>query len=62
MATYEYKCTNEKCTQKDLIKTVSIPMSEYNEEKLPKCEKCDKPTSRNYTTFGHQTFGDGYKS
>lgn len=62
MAYYEYKCVNEKCELKELIKTVSIPMSEYSEDKLPKCESCGEKTTRNYTTFGHQTFGDGYKS
>lgn len=61
MAFYEYRCTNEKCTEKDKIKVISIPMSEYNEEKLPECDVCKQKTVRNYTANAHQTFGDGYK-
>lgn len=61
MATYEYKCSNEECTEKDVLKEVKIPISEYSEEKLPLCEKCNSRTTRNYTPNGHQSFGDGYK-
>ncbi len=58
MAMYEYKCTNENCAEKDVLKDTSIPISEYSEDKLPVCEKCGEKTSRNYTPNGHQTFGD----
>lgn len=61
MAFYEYKCTNEKCKNYGELKTVSIPMSEYSEEKLPICEECKQKTARNYTANAHGTFGDGYK-
>ncbi len=61
MAFYEYKCTNEKCIEKDNIKVISIPMSEYSEDKLPICENCKQKTVRNYTANAHQTFSDGYK-
>lgn len=62
MAKYEFKCINENCTEKEKIIEVSIPMSEYSEEKFPICEKCNEKTVRIYSTFAHQTFGDGYKS
>ena len=62
MATYEYKCTNTECSEKDALKEVNIPISEYSEDKLPLCEKCGEKTSRNYTPNGHQTFGDYYKA
>jgi hypothetical protein len=62
MATYEYKCTNKKCIEKEVLKEVNIPISEYSEDKLPLCEKCKEKTSRNYTPNGHQTFGDFYKA
>lgn len=62
MAIYEYKCTNEKCSQFEIKKEVKIPIAEYCEEKLPLCEECKQKTSRNYTPNGHQTFGDYYKS
>ena len=61
MAFYEYKCINENCNKRDIIETISIPMNEYSEEKLPVCEECKQKTVRNYTAFAHQTFGDGYK-
>ena len=61
MAIYEYKCTNEKCSEKEVLKDVNISISEYSEDKLPLCEACKEKTSRNYTPNGHQSFGDGYK-
>lgn len=61
MATYEYKCTNIECIEKEVLKEVNIPISEYSEDKLPLCEKCKEKTSRNYTPNGHQSFSDGYK-
>jgi len=61
MATYEYKCIKAECKEFNNIKTINIPINEYNENKLPRCKTCGKPTVRNYTVFGHQTFGDGYK-
>lgn len=62
LATYEYKCTNEECEDFNVLKDVKIPMSEYSEDKLPICEKCNSKTSREYTAVGCQTFGDGYRS
>lgn len=63
MATYEYKCTNEKCEDYNIEKDVNIPITEYSEDKLPPCEKCKRKTHRNYTPNGHQTFGDNtYRS
>lgn len=61
MATYEYKCSNSECSEYEVLKDVSIPMSEYSEDKLPKCEACGESTQRTYSAIGHQTFGDGYK-
>ena len=61
MATYEYKCINQNCTEKEILNEVNIPISEYSEDKLPLCENCKEKTSRNYTPNGHQSFGDGYK-
>lgn len=61
MATYEYKCLNPKCEDFNKIKECSIPMSDYSEDKLPKCEKCSISTDRHYSGFSHGTFGDGYK-
>ena len=58
VATYEYKCTNNECEEKNILKEVSISISDYSEDKLPLCEKCREKTSRNYTPNGHQTFGD----
>lgn len=58
MATYEYKCINENCEEKEVLKDVNIPIKEYTEDKLPLCEKCGEKTYRNYTANGHQTFGD----
>jgi predicted nucleic acid-binding Zn ribbon protein len=58
MATYEYKCTNIECSEKEVLKEVNIPIKEYSDDKLPLCEKCKEKTSRNYTPNGHQTFGD----
>ena len=62
MATYEYKCTNQECSENEVLKDVNIPINDYSEDKLPLCEKCNKTTSRNYTPNGHQTFGDYYKA
>lgn len=61
LATYEYKCTNSECEDFNVLKEVKIPISEYSEDKLPLCEKCNSKTSREYTAVGHQTFGDGYR-
>lgn len=62
MAMYDYKCKNEKCYLYDKVKTASIPMAEYSEAKLPKCECCEEPTARVYTAGGMlRTFGDGVK-
>lgn len=61
MATYEYKCTNKKCKEFNSIKVTQMSIKDYSEDKLPKCENCDEKTSRHYSTFAHQTFGDGYK-
>lgn len=61
MALYEYKCTNEECEDFNKVKDVKIPMSEYSEDKLPLCDKCNSKTSREYSAVGHQTFSDGYK-
>ena len=61
LATYEYKCTNEECEDFNVLKDVKIPMSEYSEDKLPLCEKCNLKTSREYSAVGCQTFGDGYR-
>lgn len=58
---YEYNCKNEKCKEHNEVKVVSMPISEYSEDKLPKCEVCGEPTKRKYSSIGHQTFGDGYK-
>lgn len=58
MATYEYKCVNETCTEKEVLKEVNIPISDYSEDKLPLCTSCGEKTVRNYTPNGHQTFGD----
>lgn len=63
MATYAYKCTNEKCKENGKEKEVNIPIKEYSEAKLPLCESCKEKTSRYYTPNGHQTFGDNsYRS
>lgn len=61
MATYEYKCTNEECEDLNVLKETRIPISEYSEDKLPLCEKCNSKTFREYSAIGHQTFSDGYK-
>lgn len=61
MALYSYNCKNENCEELNVEKTANIPMAEYNEERLPKCEKCGNPTYRIYNLGGHQTFSDGYK-
>lgn len=61
MATYNYKCGNEKCEDHEKVKSVSMPMMEYSEDKLPKCEKCGEKPIRIFGIAGHQTFGDGYK-
>ena len=61
MAWYEYKCVNENCEDFEVSKTVSIPMKEYSEDKLPLCEKCGEKVRRVFGIAGHQTFGDGYK-
>ncbi len=62
MAIYEYRCTNKECEGFFTPKEVNIPIKEYSEDKLPRCEFCNEKTSRNYTPNGHQTFGDNYKS
>lgn len=61
MATYQYKCVNEECKEYQKAKSVNMPMAEYSEDKLPKCEKCGNATGRIFSLAGHQTFGDGYK-
>lgn len=61
MALYEFKCNNDKCTNKDKLITKSIPISEYSSDNLPECEVCKKNMQRVYSAVGHQTFGDGYK-
>jgi predicted nucleic acid-binding Zn ribbon protein len=59
--TYEYQCKNEKCKNKE-IKTVSMSIKDYSEDKLPLCETCQEKTKRIYSSVGISTFGDGYKS
>lgn len=61
MATYLYKCTNESCPDKDVIKECQMSMAEYSEDKLPKCEKCGNPTARNFTATAVKSF-EGYRS
>ena len=62
MAGYIYECRTEECSEFKKEKEVWMSISEYSEEKLPKCEVCGNKTFRVYTPLGHQTFGDGYKS
>lgn len=61
MALYDYKCNNVNCEKYETIKTVSIPMTEYNDKKLPLCDKCNCKTIRSYNAVSHQTFSDGFK-
>ena len=57
---YEYECRNKNCKNYKIKKEVDIKLSEYSEDKLPKCE-CKSKTFRIFSISGHQTFGDGYK-
>lgn len=61
MATYQYKCTNEVCKEYEKVKDVQMPMSEYSEDKLPKCPECGEPTNRVFTTTPVRSF-EGYRS
>jgi len=62
MATYVYKCKNKNCRNFLVEKTVNMPMNEYSEDKLPKCDVCNQATARIFKPCGIKTFGDGYKS
>lgn len=62
MAYYEYKCVNKECEDFEISKSVQIAMSEYSEDKLPVCEKCNEKTQRVFGIAGCKTFGDGYRS
>lgn len=53
MAFYDYKCENEECEEFDVKKTCQMAMSEYSEEKLPKCECCGEPTKRMFNFNGY---------
>ena len=61
MAFYAYKCKNEKCKEYNVEKSVSMQMSEYSEEKLPKCSDCEESTIRVFSPSGIKT-NDGFKS
>lgn len=62
MAYYEYQCVNENCKEKEVVKEVIMSISEYSEEKLPKCECCGEPTNRVYSAnFGAQNFDGKYR-
>jgi predicted nucleic acid-binding Zn ribbon protein len=58
---YPYKCTNENCKEKDIVKTVSMSMNEYSEDKLPKCESCGNKTNRVFEPTPLKSF-EGYRS
>ena len=60
MAFYDYKCTNEECKTYEEKVSISKPMSESAREEF--CKECSQELARIYGNFGHQTFGDGYKS
>lgn len=60
--TYEYKCMNNSCEEFNKVRSFDMSIKEYSSDKLPICENCKQQTNRHYTSFGHQTFGDGYKS
>ena len=61
MATYEYKCRNENCKEYDIAKTIDIPIKEYNEDKLPICERCGEKTKRVFSFGGAQNFDGKYR-
>lgn len=58
---YPYKCTNEKCKEFENVKTVSMSMMEYSEDKLPECDCCNEKTSRVYEATPVRSF-EGYRS
>jgi hypothetical protein len=53
---------NNSCEEFDKVRSFDMSIKEYSSDKLPICENCKQQTNRHYTSFGHQTFGDGYKS
>ena len=58
MASYDFKCTTENCSKKEVVITEIIAIKEYSEDKFPICEECGKKTERVYGAFAFRTFGD----
>lgn len=55
---YEFKCTNDKCSECNVVKTINSKMSEVNDPKP--CDKCKEVMKRVYSKPSIST-GDGFK-
>ena len=56
--TYQYKCTNICCKERNIEKDITMPMSEAGETQY--CEKCNESLQKIFGSPAVKT-GDGYK-
>ena len=61
MARYSYKCTNDKCADRNKKVEITKPMAKSDREEL--CATCNGAMFRDYSgaTYGIST-GDGFKN
>jgi len=55
---YQYKCKNEKCKEFNIIKDISLPMSESDKPQF--CKECKQELQKVFGVSSIKT-GDGLK-